>query len=85
LYQPPKHKTRFKCAKNRLRYRVAYTYDDAGRLSTVVDNRLSANNTTSYTYDAVGNVRQAVYPNSPNNAPSTCTYDTLNRLTACAA
>jgi len=61
---------------------AAYTYDDAGRLSTVVDNRLSANNTTTYSYDAASNVRQAVYPNSPNNAPSTYTYDTLNRLTA---
>jgi len=61
---------------------VGYTYDDLNRLSTVVDNRLSANNTTTYSYDAASNVRQAVYPNSPNNAPSTYTYDTLNRLTA---
>ena len=63
---------------------VAYTYDDAGRLQTVVDNRLTANNTTTYTYDAASNVHQAVYPNSPNNAPSTYTYNTLNRLTALA-
>jgi len=30
---------------------VAYTYDDLNRLSTVVDNSLPGNNTTSYTYD----------------------------------
>ena len=30
---------------------VAYTYDDLDRLSTVVDNNLPGQNTTSYAYD----------------------------------
>jgi RHS repeat-associated protein len=58
---------------------VSYTYDDLNRLSTVVDNRLSGNNTTTYTYDPASNVATATYP---NGLQSTFTYDTLNRLTA---
>jgi YD repeat-containing protein len=30
---------------------VAYAYDDLNRLSTVVDNRLQGNQTTTYNYD----------------------------------
>ena len=30
---------------------MSYTYDDLNRLSTVVDNRLAGNNTTTYSYD----------------------------------
>ena len=58
---------------------VSYAYDDLNRLSTVVDNRLSGNNTTTYTYDPASNVGTATYP---NGLQSTFTYDTLNRLTA---
>jgi RHS repeat-associated protein len=58
---------------------VSYTYDDLNRLSTVVDNRLPGNNTTSYTYDPSSNVATVAYP---NGLTSSFTYDTLNRLTA---
>jgi YD repeat-containing protein len=44
---------------------VSYTYDDLDRLSTVVDNRLSGNNTTEYTYDPASNLATAKYPNGP--------------------
>ena len=57
---------------------VAYTYDGQNRLSTVVDNRLSGQNTTSYAYDNASNVATVKYP---NGLTSTFTYDTLNRLT----
>jgi RHS repeat-associated protein len=57
---------------------VSYTYDDLDRLSTVVDNRLSGNNTTEYTYDPASNLATAKYP---NGLQSSFTYDTLNRLT----
>ena len=60
---------------------VSYTYDDLGRLWTVVDNRLTGNNTTTYTYDAGSNLKTAAYPNYPSNEQSTFTYDSLNRLT----
>jgi RHS repeat-associated protein len=43
----------------------------------VVDNNLSANNTTSYSYDPSSNVATVSYP---NGLTSTFTYDTLNRL-----
>jgi RHS repeat-associated protein len=61
---------------------VSYTYDDVGRLSTVVDNRLTGNNTTTYTYDPASNLATATYP---NGLQSTFTYDELNRLTALSA
>jgi RHS repeat-associated protein len=57
---------------------VSYTYDDLNRLSTVADNRLSGNNTTTYAYDPASNVATAAYP---NGLTSTFTYDQLNRLT----
>jgi RHS repeat-associated protein len=57
---------------------VGYTYDDLNRLSTVVDNRLTGNNTTSYTYDNASNVATVKYP---NGLTSTFTYDAVNRLT----
>jgi RHS repeat-associated protein len=64
---------------------VSYTYDDMGRLGTVVDNRLSGSNTTTYSYDAASNLETAAYPNNSISAPSTFTYDSLNRLTALAS
>jgi RHS repeat-associated protein len=57
---------------------AAYTWDDQNRLSSVVDNNLSGNNTTSYTYDNASNIATAAYP---NGLTSTFTYDALNRLT----
>jgi YD repeat-containing protein len=42
---------------------VAYTYDELNRLSTVVDNRLPGNNTTTCTYDPSSNVATVAYPN----------------------
>ena len=57
---------------------VAYTYDDLNRLSTVVDNNLPGQNTTSYTYDNASNVATVA---TPNGLQSSFTYDTLNRLT----
>lgn len=58
---------------------VSYSYDDLNRLSTVVDNRLSGQNTTTYTYDNASNVATATYP---NGLQSSFTYDSLNRLTS---
>jgi len=58
---------------------VSYTYDDLDRLDTVVDHRLTGNNTTTYSYDSASNVATAAYP---NGLQSSFTYDTLNRLTA---
>ncbi|MFZ1084498.1 MAG: RHS repeat-associated core domain-containing protein [Terracidiphilus sp.] len=71
---------------------VAYTYDagvpvdrststgwvDLNRPSTVVDNRLQGNQTTTYTYDPASNVATV---QAPNGLTSTFTYDALNRLT----
>jgi RHS repeat-associated protein len=57
---------------------VSYTYDGLNRLSTVVDNHLPSNNTTTYTYDNASNVVTVAYP---NGVTSTSTYDELNRLT----
>jgi RHS repeat-associated protein len=57
---------------------MSYTYDDLDRLSTVVDNRLSGNNTTTYSYDNASNVATVTYP---NGVQSTFSYDTLNRVT----
>ena len=58
---------------------ISYSYDDLNRLSTVVDNRLSGNNTTTYSYDPASNLATATYS---NGLQSTFTYDPLNRLTA---
>jgi YD repeat-containing protein len=57
---------------------VSYSYDELNRLSAVVDNRLSGNQTTTYTYDAASNVATATLP---NGLQSSFTYDSLNRLT----
>ena len=57
---------------------VAYTYDGLNRLSTVVDNNLPGQNTTTYTYDPASNVATVA---TPNGLTSKFTYDTLNRLT----
>jgi RHS repeat-associated protein len=57
---------------------VSYTWDPLNRLSTVVDNRLSAgSSTTTYTYDPAGNLSNVTYP---NGAQSNYGYDHLNRL-----
>ena len=57
---------------------VTYAYDDLNRLSTVVDNNLTGQNTTTYTYDPASNVATVLYP---NGLQSSFTYDQLNRLT----
>ena len=57
---------------------VNYTYDGVGRLSTVVDNWLTGQNTTTYSYYPANNVYTISYP---NGSQSTFTYDQLNRLT----
>jgi YD repeat-containing protein len=41
---------------------ASYTYDDMGRLGTVVDGRLSGQNTTTYTYDPSSNLATAACP-----------------------
>jgi RHS repeat-associated protein len=64
---------------------VSYTYDDMGRLGTVVDNRLQGQQTTTYSYDAASNLATAAYPNNSISDPSAFTYDSLNRLTALAS
>jgi RHS repeat-associated protein len=61
---------------------VGYTYDTLNRLSTVVDNRLTGNNTTTYAYDPASNVTTATLPNGVQSA---MTYDTLNRISGLAA
>ena len=48
---------------------VSYTYDGLNRLSTVVDNHLPSNNTTTYTYDNASNVVTVAYPNHDEGAP----------------
>jgi len=58
---------------------VAHTYDDLNRLSTVVDNRLQGNQTTTYTYDPASNVASVA---TPNSLTASFTYNALNRLTA---
>ena len=60
---------------------VGYTYDDLNRLSTVADNRLSGNNTTTYAYDPASNLSTATYP---NGVQSVMTYDALNRISGLA-
>ena len=60
---------------------VGYTYDDLNRLSTVVDNRLPGNNTTTYTYDPASNLATVNYA---NGVQSVMTYDALNRITGLA-
>ena len=57
---------------------AAYTWDDQNRLSTVVDNNLPGQNTTTYSYDNASNVATVKIP---NGLTSTFTYDALNRLT----
>jgi YD repeat-containing protein len=48
---------------------ATYAYDAQNRLNTVVDNRLSGNNTTTYAYDSASNVA--------NDGASTYLYDPL--------
>jgi RHS repeat-associated protein len=56
---------------------VSYTYDDLNRLSTVVDNRLTGNQTTTYSYDSASNLATVTYP---NGIQATFTFDQLNRV-----
>jgi len=56
---------------------LSYTYDDLNRLSTVTDNRLAGQNTTTYTYDTANNIATVTYP---NGVQSTFNYDQLNRV-----
>ena len=58
---------------------VSYTYDGLNRLSTVVDNNLQGNQTTTYAYDPASNVATVA---TPNGLTSSFTYDAMNRLTA---
>ena len=58
---------------------VSYTYDTLNRLSTVVDHRLTGNQTTTYTYDNASNVATVAYP---NGVTATFGYDQLNRVTS---
>jgi RHS repeat-associated protein len=60
---------------------VSYSYDELNRLSSVVDNRLSGNNTTTFAYDPASNLTTATYP---NGVQSTFSYDSLNRVTGLA-
>ena len=61
---------------------LTYTYDALNRLSTVTDNQLVAQGSTSgvtnYSYDPVGNLSGYTYPNGVQTSYS---YDGLNRLT----
>src|SRR5579872_42251 len=56
---------------------VSYTYDSLNRLQTVVDARLTGNQTTTYGYDTASNVASATYPNGVQYGFN---YDELNRL-----
>jgi YD repeat-containing protein len=56
---------------------VSYNYDSLNRLHTVVDGRLTGNQTTTYSYDAASNVASVTYPNSVQFVLS---YDQLNRM-----
>ena len=60
---------------------VSYSYDELNRLSSVVDNRLFGNNTTTYAYDPASNLTTATLP---NGVQSTFSYDSLNRVTGLA-
>ncbi|MGD0733384.1 MAG: DUF2341 domain-containing protein [Terracidiphilus sp.] len=60
---------------------VSYAYDELNRLSTVTDDRLQGNQTTTYTYDPASNVAAVNYPNGVQSA---MTYDALNRITGLA-
>ena len=57
---------------------VTYQYDTLNRLSAVVDNNLTGQNTTNYLYDTASNVDTVTYPNT---VQSTFTYDPMNRVT----
>jgi len=61
---------------------LTYAYDALNRLSTVTDNRLVAQGSTSgvthYSYDPVSNLSGYTYPNGVQTSYS---YDGLNRLT----
>ena len=58
---------------------VDYDYDALNRLSSVKDNRLVGDQTTSYNYDAVGNLQGYTYP---NQVATNYHYNSLNRLTS---
>jgi YD repeat-containing protein len=58
---------------------VEFAYDELNRLSTVTDNRLQGNQTTTYTYDPASNVATVT---APNGLQTTLNYDPMNRLTS---
>ena len=58
---------------------VGYAYDELNRLSTVTDNRLQGEQTTTYTYDPASNVATVT---APNGLQTTLSYDPLNRITS---
>jgi len=61
---------------------VSYTYDDLNRLISVVDNRLSGNNTTTYT-DPASNVATGSRLSATEQTGRTLnwSYDGIYRLT----
>ncbi|MGO9316973.1 MAG: RHS repeat-associated core domain-containing protein [Terracidiphilus sp.] len=58
---------------------VQFAYDELNRLTSVVDNRLQGNQTTTYTYDPASNVATVT---APNGLQTTLNYDSLNRITS---
>lgn len=60
---------------------VSYSQDELNRLSSVVDNGLSGNNTTTYAYDPASNVTTATYP---TGVQPTINCNSLNRVTRLA-
>jgi RHS repeat-associated protein len=57
---------------------VSYAYDELNRLSSVMDERLQGNQTTTYTYDTASNVATVTVP---NGLQTKLNYDSLNRVT----
>jgi RHS repeat-associated protein len=58
---------------------VEFAYDELNRLTTVTDNRLQGNQTTTYTYDPANNVATVT---APNGLQTKLNYDPMNRLTS---
>jgi YD repeat-containing protein len=59
---------------------VTYSYDELDRLSTVVDNRLSAGaNTTTYVYSPTSTLKSTTLP---NGVVTSYGYNSLDRLTS---
>ena len=58
---------------------VSYTWDNQNRLSTVTDNRLQGQQTTTYSYDPASNLTTVT---APNDLKTTLAYDSMDRLTS---